>query len=649
MKRLIPSILAALLLPQLFAAAVPEGESRRLLERQTGLLSARLLYGEAEKRWLAEPMPEAAETLYSEMKRKPAECASRATALKRMEPRFAELLAESYRDMAEHVLAPFREKFSAEQAAAFGQKSAQLIAEKQKKEFPAAFEAARKRLVDEQRAELTDRIYPTETELEADDDAALTRKLLERFTARRKTPLWEELLPRLGTELVAPVLRSARAQQKRQLDLAARLEPDARLWDPAAAEAELEQKLNAEIAGWKEEKRYALFPRTRQLIRSRAGRLPQERAIRALQKPAAAADYAALLARDPAAHADPAESFRQYEALSGRAALAAAAEQLAMPEQYRKTLETDAEVKRALARRFETLKPELQKHRNEFAARQLQERFPAVAGGSYRPSPEAVEAFRADPAKLPELPGEAAPGLLAESRTLLKQKLTGLLAAGNAELSAQLAAVDAEYDAVVAEMEKMQSSASSSWLARWFGSKNGAVDLETIRVSYGRRVLAAFHAGTERRYPELFPKAAAEIELRSRAILQRLNTPPEASEPSIPPPETVKTRVWRIRIDAEAEVLTIRLKERAFSGSLKPSEAEATEKRLTAEVVRALEELCDEAVQTTSAPQKLTVRLEVGGGRIYYRFVAELREALKNALKQTGASVEDGLRTGKAD
>lgn len=106
MKRLIPSILAALLLPQLFAAAVPEGESRRLLERQTGLLSARLLYGEAEKRWLAEPMPEAAETLYSEMKRKPAECASRAAALKRMEPRFAELLAESYRDMAEHVLAP---------------------------------------------------------------------------------------------------------------------------------------------------------------------------------------------------------------------------------------------------------------------------------------------------------------------------------------------------------------------------------------------------------------------------------------------------------------------------------------------------------------------------------------------------------------
>ena len=81
-----------------------------------------------------------------------------------------------------------------------------------------------------------------------------------------------------------------------------------------------------------------------------------------------------------------------------------------------------------------------------------------------------------------------------------------------------------------------------------FGTlSNGAVDLETIRGSYGRRVLAAFHAGTERRYPELFPKAAAEIELRSRAILQRLNTPPEASEPSIPPPETVKTRVWRIR------------------------------------------------------------------------------------------------------
>lgn len=112
-----------------------------------------------------------------------------------------------------------------------------------------------------------------------------------------------------------------------------------------------------------------------------------------------------------------------------------------MPEQYRKTLETDAEVKRALARRFETLKPELQKHRNEFAARQLQERFPAVAGGSYRPSPEAIEAFR----QIREAPGAPRRSLPVcwPKADAAEAKLSGLLAAGNAELSAQLAAVDA--------------------------------------------------------------------------------------------------------------------------------------------------------------------------------------------------------------
>jgi len=643
-RRMIPILLAAAALPLLFAGTVPEGESRKLLENRTELLSARLLFNEARDRWLAAPLPGADGFLAARMKENAKECASRLAAARLMRPRYQELLKQDFAKTAAETLAPFHGILPDETLNAMEQPSDALLAQKCDREFPEVFDAARKTLVAEQRAEITGNIYPSEAELESDSDKTLAGKLTARFAERRGAPLWDELLPQLQTELIAPVLKSARDQQKRQLELAGQLMPDARLWEPAAVAADLEKQLETEIAGWKVEKRYALFPRTRELLRRRSGRAPQERVIALLPKLPATPDYAKLLADNPKANADPETSLRNYSERIATTAFDAAVARLAIPEAYRAGLAGDEGIKRTLELRFNSIKPELRKQRDALAARQLKENFPDIADRSFLPSPEDIEIFRRDASQMVLPKGADNPELLAETRQLLKNGVAERLAAGNAELTDQLDTVEAEYDTVVAEMEKRRDNTSPSWLARWFGAKSG-VDLDTIKECYTDRVLERFTAGKKRRYPDLFPKTEAEIDLRTRAILQRLVNP----VPPPPKPQAVQSRmpelvmVYRVGVDAKDGGFTVRLKENSFTGSLDPAKREAEEKRVIAEVTKELDALCRRTTQTTLVPPRFIVGIEVGGGAVYYRFVAELREALKETLRQNGATIEDTL------
>lgn len=635
---------AAAALSPLFAASVPEGESRKLLDSRTELLSARLLFNEALARWLAAPLPGAEELLAAWMKENAKECAVRAAAERLMRPRYLGLLQQGFSQMAAATLEPFRKTIPDAALNAISAAPDALLAEKCNREFPAAFDAARKKLVAEQRAEITVSIYPGEAELEQDDDKVLAAKLAARFAERRGAPLWEELLPQLQSELIAPVLRSARDQQQRQLTLAGQLTPDARLWDQKAAAADLEKQLNAEIAAWKAEKRYALFPRTLELIQKRSARLPQERVIALLPKLPATPDYATLLDDDPEANADPEASFRRYAARIAESGLDAAQKQLSLPEAYRAGIADDAEVKQALERRFQALKPELQKLRNAFAGRQFKKRFPSVADRSFLPEPDAIEVYRRDKGQMTFPDGADDPELLAETRQLLKAGVAERYAAGNAELSDQLNTVEKEYDTVVAEMEKLHGKISPSWPASWFGAKGG-IDLDTIKDCYTERVLERFLAGGNRGYPDLFPQTEEEIDLRTRAILQRLTNPaPPPPKPQASQQKTAElTLVYRVLVDTENDQLVARLKERRFTASLNPARREAEEKRLIAEVAKELDALCRTETQTALAPPKFVIRIEVGGGSVYYRFVAELRDKLRMTLRQNGTTVEDSL------
>lgn len=641
-------LLLSAALPSILAESVPEGESRNRLDRQTAVLSARLLFKEALTRWLAAPLPDAETALTRRMTEQADQCLLRADAERLMKPYYLELLQQRFAAMAAETLAPLRATLPAAIQKELEQPPQTLLAEKRDREFPEIFDAARRRLVAAQRAEITAAIYPTEAELEANDDRKLGEILTARFAERRGAPLWEELLPQLRTELIAPILKSAREQQQRQLLLAGQLTPDARTWEPQAAAADLERQLNAEIATWKAEKCYALFPRTQELIRQRSFRLPQERAIALLPGIAPSPDYAEFLAAAPTGNANPEISFRAYAGAIADAALETVKTRLNIPERYRVDLAGDAEVRQALDRRFQALKPQLQKLRDTVAQDQLQKRFPAVADGTFLPEPRAVESYREDKTQITLPPGADDPVLFAETRRLLQTATAARLAAGNTELSAQLDAVAAVYDAVVTEMEQLRDQGSPSWLARWFGAED-KVDLETIKACYTRRGLAQFLAGGKRNYPELFPKTAIEIDLRTRAILQRLSNPaepqprPQPASRTKPEDKETPATTYRIVVHTKNDQLVVRLKEQCFVGTLEPSRREAEEKRMIAEIAEALTELCRQAAQDAPAPPRFMIRIEVGDGAVYYRFIAELREALKETLRRNGAAVEDVL------
>ena len=301
--------LTALLSSLSLSAAVEEGESRKLLDRETGILSAQLLSADQGKRWSEAPFPEAEHRLLEQMKADP-RSAGLENARKNAEDFLKNLLTEEYAAMQRQLLAPFQEKLPADLSGQLEKIPDELLKKKFSRVFPGAFQNARKRLVEAQKAELVDKVYPSEAELEKLRDPELTDLLAARLQARRKTPLFEENVSFVRDSVIAPLIASGRAQQKRQLDLAETIQDNSGLWSPPEIIQDLEKRLASETRKWKEDKVYALFQKTRSAIANRAARLPRERIMNALPERITLPDYAAMLEKEPEKHlsAEPALS-----------------------------------------------------------------------------------------------------------------------------------------------------------------------------------------------------------------------------------------------------------------------------------------------------------------------------------------------------
>ena len=390
------------------AAPVNEGESRKLLERETELLSARLLSADGGRRWSAAPFPEAESLLFDRMKRDPAAAASCAAARKDAGEFFRAALAADYAATQRKLLEPFREQLTPEEAAALEKAPAGLLEKKFTRLFSAAFTAARNRLVAAQRTELLEKVYPSEAELEANDDARLTQLLSARLTARRRTPLLEENSAFVREKVVAPVIASGRSQQKRQLELVAKLPVAPELWTIPEIVPALEKQLAAETGKWREDKVYALFGKTHSAIAERAARVPLERVIAALPARVAVPDYAALLAREPEKHLEPEPGISALCAGARRQAVADTLRELAAPEPVASELLRDPAVEKAAAEAVDArVLPALLALRRQAVEAQLESRCPELVAGRWRGEPAVVEAFHAGGGEaLPPLPAD---------------------------------------------------------------------------------------------------------------------------------------------------------------------------------------------------------------------------------------------------
>lgn len=673
--------LTALLSSLSLSAAVEEGESRKLLDRETGILSAQLLSADQGKRWSEAPFPEAEHKLLEQMKADP-RSAGLENARKNAEDFLKNLLTEEYAAMQRQLLAPFQEKLPADLSGQLEKIPDELLKKKFSRVFPGAFQNARKRLVEAQKAELVDKVYPSEAELEKLRDPELTDLLAARLQARRKTPLFEENVSFVRDSVIAPLIASGRAQQKRQLDLAETIQDNSGLWSPPEIIQDLEKRLASETRKWKEDKVYALFQKTRSAIANRAARLPRERIMNALPERITLPDYAAMLEKEPEKHlsAEPALSgLCEKSALEG---LENTLRQLKVPEPMAKKLQEDPAVRTAARTTAEKrVRPELLRIREKAVAAQMKKYCQELAEDRWKASPETIEEFHASGGKiLPGVPEFAfeKEALFEETRRSVSDHLRRALIRGAEELAGQMKLVALEYNTVTEEMRSQQQKNRPGWLEKWFGTASGELTLETIRTCYEARI-RKLHNAQERLYPDLFDSIRHEIEVRSRAILQQLqaetapaqDSPPGRSEDSsdTPPVETLKqqnpmekqetkeieteepeteememeetekTLHCLILMEADRDgTLSIRLNGKTFHAS----GGEEQEERTFGEVIAELTDFQRKA-SSEEGPIHLEVEVQVGGGPVYYRSVARLREALKADSAFSDAAVRDGL------
>ncbi len=599
------------------SAASLEGAGRKEFDRQTERLSARLLLTEWAARFAVGSFAAGQARLEREMRAAPDANAAVAAARKHAAVWLDDELRGQYRQAAERLLEPFaetldpalRERWLRGDDAFFSGRVQQLL--------PMLFAQVRAKLADEQRRRVFKKIYLAPAEFEQFDDAALQKILTGRFRSGLQEPLWEENAVLLQEQLVAPLIASGRTQQRLQREAVARATVPATVWTEAAAAAEIEKSVIRSMAEkMAESECLELFPQTRAAIRRRAGRLAFERTIAALAERPSAASYRRLLETDNGAHREPEKSFQTVESKICTAMIADAQQRAGVPDAVRPAVAADAEVRRAAKRRFQTaVIPELRRERADFARVQARQYWPEL-GTSWKPQPLEVEAFAASGAQvIPRLAARPAPRpLLIETEQQMEALLRTQLSAEAVRLENQRAAVVQEYEAVFQAMLDQRRTARASWLRRWFGA--GSVSQEEIVACYREHV-------ENNTAPPLFPVVESEIEARSRAILQLLQ---EQDASALTAPPELPQMVFTVRLSETDGKVAIQL----------------DDWRVRADRIEAAEALIRELRRRMAAvkkPVRFEIRLSVAGQQVYYRTVADLREALRQAV--SGVQVLD--------
>ncbi len=483
-----------------------------------------------------------------------------------------------------------------------------------------------------------------EAELEKESDEALSRILTARFLEGASAPVLEENIPLFKTRMILPVLKSARTQQKRQLELASSLSVPPEIWESASAEQSLRGQLEAMVSQWKEPKVYGLFPKTLAVIRQRSVQLPEDRVIVRLPAYAAVPDYARILKQSPQEHFDAKKSFAMLSGDFCTATLENALRMSDMPVKYVPLVRQNKRVRQAVQSYFDRqICPTLRKIRDQEAASQMREYFPTLANGKWKPSPEEVEVFYSGGQSwIPTLDGVdiSRRDLLEETQSKLEQTISAKLKNGSRELARQEELVDMEYESVVQEMSVLETANSVSFLESWLGL-DGHVTLDQIRKRYEERVRTAFNEETKREYPELFGKVSKEIEIRSRAILQRISTVSETKK-NTPASKQMKTVRCVIRINAENDRLSVKLGGKEWTGSLRKEDYQATEESVASGVIEEIQRISAENA-AKNEKFRLEVQVLVLNGKIYYEFVANLRETLRRKLSGASPQVSDSL------
>jgi len=686
------------------SAAAPgqlSGGEREVMNRNTALLAANLLITQLREAFAKR---EANIDMYAEMLADPSKYSSSATASSLLEHDYAAALQAAYRVESQKLLDDVRRRYDGTAAylsAEFTADAVKLPASYSQANtanvFPALFKNARDRVCAEQRLRIVGSSYPTETEVDTLTEAELVGKLETKLLADWGTAIFDENRGFVRTSVVTPLVKEAFAQREQQRRILA----DSPVTDailPAEYEKELTDKLAMSIASRRnnpsERKVYDVFPSVAQDIPRRARELTVGKFISTLRESAPKytdEQILDMILATPGDYRNASGGEKQFYSLFRRRMVDAALVDFLgkIPDDRRRELRSFLETnisssqdaERAIQMCFDQqVLVGFRKQRENVAKAQFKYYLPSLENGSWQPPEDALESnyhdrslkFSAKWRTLAglELDSDAALILFDETNAMAAAAVDNSFAAALKAMDRQLAILRANYKVLYGFVSTAQQNSSYNCEAAIIEFLQMPADVPLSRESLGKAYSAKVAADWERErigllwpqgiarppnyeqlFKPLFPLVAEEIERNARSLFGELEiTRPEVYGSSRDEPD-LKVINCNIELNMNSGAYTLAvsspqnpLMRRLFTLPLPPG-GKIDDEALDSFHREAIGFAC-ELVSKTELRQKNLVQLflRVRNGDIPYRFVARLREQLREGLRKLPVAAEARFR-----
>ena len=448
-----------------------------------------------------------------------------------------------------------------------------LIEEVASKHFAAAFAAERKAAVEAQAKTIVTATRPTEAEFDEKEDWELREQMQKRIIDEQKTVVFSENRQFISERMVEPVIKDARAEQKRQKDYLMRARCDTAA--PSKLAADLKARLEESVKERREKeddpsKKWGVFVGT---FEESIGPAVERRTLDRLEKKMDATnvevDVDSILkeiVEAPQKHVKQAESEKVFAIRYSAAILARALDGACndVPQSEREELRGYLSArlggeriqKAAEAKVKKEVLPKWREARATAAKRQADETWPTLADKTWFPPADLADdiAARSDYSKsvkewrslaaLKSL-ADAPKGkpLMEEADSRADSEVSVAFDIARSAIAAQNSIVDRNHAQVLAEAKRRKDSfwTRTPDLKTIVGLLTQATEesWNASRISTLWPDEAKRPSNAAEQHKALFPSVRRKIELLARTILEEMNEPkPENEEkPEEPPPE----------------------------------------------------------------------------------------------------------------
>ena len=653
-----------------------DGETQ--LKKSTALLSANLILTQFEADF--SETPPNADFMYQQMNSIPDDYIKPDEARAKLQEAYQDRVRADYRQKVNVLLARIAEKNGLDDAfeETFRKKSGTILDDTLKavreKHFSTSFEEQRKKACDDQIAQVTRDMFPTEEEVDADSEDTLIKKLTKRMADAQKFQVFEENRIYLRDLIVKPAVQDAYRQRTMQNQfLESARSPESVTPDEFAAF--LEKALLEAIPEFKSDKfpeLYTIFPSVKNSITPLSEKKARTRYVEFLQATSASLseeETKKIILSDLKGHNERSSSRDKIRDLFMKQSMEQAPKHYVehFAENRRNSVEFFLKKypipENEMRAFFETIFDQKQQKawegaRNSIISEQLTSTYSALQARTWTPKDAAVETYTGNEATdegrslRKEIMKSAASGAkghesaLHETREQAGALLDQELERGAQALRRQKSLVLACSNEIVAE--------ASTRIAKTKPEKLAA----ELFALFSPRIHAQWPEAREKdiyaplnpkpgnatsAYLNIFPSIDTLLRQLIRDAIQKLvepkPIPPKEPPPETPPPEekneplklacgfSIDIKDNQIIVQSDGDI--------AIDQARLPAEYDDYRKQESQTLTRIADQFAEQLEKKAQGQDvELTLNIQVKNGMIYYQLVSRLRDRLDYRLKK---------------